>query len=274
MSVVWIKEWWEATMVLPGMMPEYIDMFGISISQTLLTGIISTYFFLIFVLIYNYLRMKNEKNIFVQVVDMFVEWILNFFEDLAWWLPEKAKLYIVFLFFYILWNNFFWLVWDMFATVVPSLHHIFRPVATDVAFNAILAIIAVIWSLIYWLQKGWIHFIQKYINFKWVWFVDKIQWVWSFIVKIFDVILGFFIGFLEMIWELTKMLSLSLRLFWNIFAWVILLTLIVNATQSFMTIPLIAPLLVVFMETIVWFLQAFVFALLVIVYFKMAEVSH
>jgi F0F1-type ATP synthase membrane subunit a len=39
-------------------------------------------------------------------------------------------------------------------------------------------------------------------------------------------------------------------------------------------VPFLAPLLVVAMELLVSFLQAFVFALLVLIYFKMAEESH
>jgi len=48
----------------------------------------------------------------------------------------------------------------------------------------------------------------------------------------------------------------------------------VSATIAYIKVPLIAPLLVMAMETLVSCVQALVFSLLVLVYFKMAEHSH
>jgi F0F1-type ATP synthase membrane subunit a len=53
------------------------------------------------------------------------------------------------LFFYILWNNLFGLFIDLFATVIPTLHHYLRPVTTDIIFNAMLAVFGVLWALAY-----------------------------------------------------------------------------------------------------------------------------
>lgn len=261
-------------MELPGLLPEFIHIWSLEISQTLFTSLVSTVFFVIFVFIYNFLKARNSKNIFVNVVDMFVEWMLWFFRETWEGLPHFAQKFIVFVFFYILWNNFFWLVWDLFSAVVPALHHYFRPVSTDIFFNMILAVFWVLAAIYNWYRKIWFHFFERYVPYKGLGFVDKVNWPISFIIKIFDVALALFVGFLEFVGEFTKILSLSLRLFWNIFAWVVLLMLVVWATISFIKVPLIFPLLVVFMETIVSFLQAFVFSLLVLVYFKMAESWH
>jgi len=53
-----------------------------------------------------------------------------------------------------------------------------------------------------------------------------------------------------------------------------LTSLIVAGTIALIKVPFLAPLLVFVLELLVGFLQAFVFALLVLIYFKMAEESH
>ncbi len=267
-------------MHLPGMFPEYINVGWFLLSQTLITSLISLLLFIIFILIFNFVKNKNSESLFVVIVEMSIEWMNKFFWSVSEKVPFSVKIYVLFLFVYILWNNILWLFFDVFATVVPVLHEYVRPVTTDIIFNWMLAVFGVLWAIVYWFKMQKLHFVEKYFPLKWVgisW--NKPQWnlfktlLWV-IVKIFDVLIWLFIGFLEFVWEFTKILSLTLRLFWNIFAWVVLLTLIVYATISIAKVPFLAPLLVVAMELLVWFLQAFVFALLVMVYFKLAEESH
>jgi F0F1-type ATP synthase membrane subunit a len=54
----------------------------------------------------------------------------------------------------------------------------------------------------------------------------------------------------------------------------VLLSIIVLATIKIFHVPALLPLVVVFFELFVGFLQAFVFSMLVLVYFKMAAESH
>ena len=266
------------------MFPDYINLFWFNFSQTLLTSFLSLIVFLLFVWLYNFLRWKDKNNFFIAVMDMLVELMDDFFWTVSDKIPTSVKTYVLFLFIYILWNNLFGLFFDMFSSVNPFLEHHFRPVTTDIYFNAMLAIFWVLWSLYYGFKNNWLHFIERYIPTKWVWITPNmpkitsvktmINFILWLIVKIIDILLWLFIGFLEFIWEFTKMLSLTLRLFWNIFAWAVLLSLVVVATIYAAKIPIIAPLVVFIMELLVWFLQAFVFSLLVLIYFKMAEESH
>ncbi len=265
-------------MTLPGMFPEYVNIGWMLMSQTLITSFLSLLTFAVFVLIFNFIKNKNWDSALVVLVEMAIEEMDKFFGSVSDKVPMAAKIYVLFLFFYILWNNLFGLFIDLFAAVVPTLHHYLRPVTTDIAFNAILAVFGVLWAIAYGFKTHWLHFLERYFPLKWVgiaWEKPQgfklILWI---IVKIIDILLWLFIGFLEFVWEFTKMLSLTLRLFWNIFAWVVLLTLIVTATIAAIKIPFLAPLVVVTMELLVWLLQAFVFALLVMVYFKLAEESH
>ena len=78
----------------------------------------------------------------------------------------------------------------------------------------------------------------------------------------------FFVGFLELISEGTKIISFAFRLFGNIFAGEVLLTVI-----AFL-IPLIVPLPFLAMELFVGLIQALVFSMLAAVFLNQATTSH
>ena len=80
----------------------------------------------------------------------------------------------------------------------------------------------------------------------------------------------FFVGLLEIISELAKIASLSFRLFGNIFAGEVLLIIV-----GFL-VPYIVPLPFMFLEIFVGFIQAFVFAMLTLVFISIAttEMEH
>lgn len=80
--------------------------------------------------------------------------------------------------------------------------------------------------------------------------------------------IGCFVGLLEFVSEFAKLISFSFRLFGNIFAGEILLTVI-----SFL-VPLVAPLPFYGLEIFVGFVQALVFAILTLVFMKTAVASH
>ena len=265
-----------------GLFPNYIEVGNFYLSSTLITSFVATALFLIFLAIYRSLKAKNPLNGFVNFVDWLFEWIIKFFDDVTDWLPNYAKALVLFIFVYLLWNNLVGLVWDLFAGVVPALHHIFRPVATDIMFNAILAITGVLLAIFYGFQRHGLGYINKYFPiFKGIGIVQNPKWIKGWILKLLDILLGLFVGILEMISEIAKILSLSLRLFGNIFAWVVLVWLIIAAAGAFWGLifkgynpPLLFPLLVVVMELFVGIVQAFVFAMLVASYFKVAESHH
>lgn len=256
-------------------LPKYIDIWGLHISQTLIASTIGTIIFIIFIITYSLIKKKKPHNGFVNLIDMWVEGIMKFFQDIGGDnIPFSLIKIVVFVFLYILRSNIRWLIGDLFVLVTPWFGEIFRPVSTDLFFNLTLAIVCVVGSIIFWFKKNGIHYIEKYIWYKGIGIVPKVDSIGTFIAKIFDIIVWLFIGLIEFVWELAKMLSLSLRLFWNILAGMVLLGLIVTATMEFIKVPAILPLVVVFFELFVGFLQAFVFSLLVLVYFKMAWQSH
>ncbi|OGJ62045.1 ATP synthase F0 subunit A [Candidatus Peribacteria bacterium RIFCSPLOWO2_01_FULL_51_18] len=80
--------------------------------------------------------------------------------------------------------------------------------------------------------------------------------------------IGSFVGILELIAELAKVISFSFRLFGNIFAGEVLLVVI-----SFL-MPYLAPIPFLGLELFVGFIQALVFSMLTAVFLKMAVTGH
>lgn len=83
-------------------------------------------------------------------------------------------------------------------------------------------------------------------------------------------VVGTFVGVLEIISEIAKIVSFSFRLFGNIFAGEVLLIVMLNLA------PYIVPLPFLFLELFVGFVQALVFSMLTLVFLKMAvtEAAH
>ncbi len=77
-----------------------------------------------------------------------------------------------------------------------------------------------------------------------------------------------FVGILEFVLEFAKIVSFAFRLFGNVFAGEVLLTVITAL------IPVIAPMPFLGMEIFVGFIQAFVFALLSLVFIQIATTPH
>lgn len=124
-----------------------------------------------------------------------------------------------------------------------------RSANTDLNTTLALALISVVTTQIIGISTiGFFQQVNKYLNFK------------SFI--------GFFVGILETISELSRIISFSFRLFGNIFAGEVLLVVI-----AFL-IPFVAPVPFYGLEVFVGFIQALVFAMLTLVFMTMATVEH
>lgn len=80
--------------------------------------------------------------------------------------------------------------------------------------------------------------------------------------------IGTFVGLLELLAEVAKIISFSFRLFGNIFAGEVLLTVML------FLVPYIAPLPFLFLELFVGFIQATVFSMLTLVFLKMGATAH
>ena len=80
--------------------------------------------------------------------------------------------------------------------------------------------------------------------------------------------IGTFVGILELVGEVARLVSFTFRLFGNIFAGEVLLVVI------FFLMPYVAPIPFLGMELFVGVIQALVFAMLTLVFLKMAMTAH
>ena len=78
-------------------------------------------------------------------------------------------------------------------------------------------------------------------------------------------VIGTIVGLLEMMSEVAKVLSFSFRLFGNVFAGEVLLTVMLHLVPYFVPLPFL------FLEIFVGFIQAAVFTMLTLVFIKMAR---
>lgn len=125
---------------------------------------------------------------------------------------------------------------------------IFRAASSDLTTTVALAIISVISAQVLGIAGlGIIKYGKKYLNFK-----GPIE---------------FFVGLLELLGEVTKIISFSFRLFGNIFAGEVMLTVMTVLIPYFLPLPFYG------LEIFVGAIQAFVFMMLTVVFWKMAIVE-
>ncbi len=131
--------------------------------------------------------------------------------------------------------------------------HSFTPLlrspASDLNFTLALAILTVVMVNVFGVMAigAWKH-ASKFLNFSGP--------------------INFFVGILEFISEIARMISFAFRLFGNVFAGEVLLVVI-----AFL-VPYIAPVPFFFLEMFVGFIQAFVFSMLALVFIAIATVEH
>ena len=132
-----------------------------------------------------------------------------------------------------------------------------RPATTDLNLTLAMALVSVVVTQgfgFYYLGPG--EHISKYLNFK--------ALFTNFPMGIVD----FFVGLLEIVSELGRIISFSFRLFGNIFAGSVVL-----AIFAFL-LPVVASIVFLPFELFVAFMQALVFSMLTLVFLQMGTTSH
>jgi F-type H+-transporting ATPase subunit a len=131
-----------------------------------------------------------------------------------------------------------------------------RVLSTDLNFTVALALIAVIMVQVMGVRAHGFKYFKKFIN---VGGISK--------QPIFGII-DFGVGLLELVSEISKILSFSFRLFGNIFAGSVLLFVIGTL------VPVFAQSLFLMLEFFVGLIQAVVFGMLTMVYMSQATAGH
>lgn len=171
------------------------------------------------------------------------------------------------IFFFILFSN--WLSQlpgtgsvgrNLFVEGHMELVPILRPANSDLNLTLAMAVFSVILSHVLGIAAiGFFRYANKFIKLG-----DLYHGFRKGGTNIMVAIIEFAVGFLEIVSEVAKMISLSLRLFGNIFAGEVLLTVMASL------IAYLVPLPFMFLEILVGLIQATVFSMLVLVYFTIA----
>ncbi len=133
------------------------------------------------------------------------------------------------------------------SIIVPFI----RSASADLNFTIALSVISVVTVQVVGIASiGFFKYMGRFVNF--------------------SSPINFFVGILELISEIAKLISFSFRLFGNVFAGEVLLT-----VMTFL-VPFIIPLPFLALEVFVGFIQAFVFSILTTVFLKMGseEMAH
>ena len=139
-----------------------------------------------------------------------------------------------------------------------------RPAASDLNLTLAIALFAVISSHVIGLMAvGPVSHLSKFVNIRGIFRALK-----KGPMAILVAIIEFFVGLLEVISEIAKVLSLSLRLFGNIFAGEVLLTVMLGILAYALPIPFM------FLELLVGIIQATVFSMLTLAYLTVATQEH
>jgi F-type H+-transporting ATPase subunit a len=153
-----------------------------------------------------------------------------------------------------------WAIHEGHTALIPLL----RPAASDLNLTLAIALFAVISShVIGLLALGPIAHVSKFINIRGV-FRSLRKGPMAIMVAFIEL----FVGLLEIVSEIAKVLSLSLRLFGNIFAGEVLLTVMLGIMAYILPVPFM------FLELLVGIIQATVFAMLTLAYLTVATDDH
>ena len=134
----------------------------------------------------------------------------------------------------------------------------FRGISVDLNFTASLAIIAVVMIQVIGFRAQGLGYLSKFFNTRRM-----------FKVPFFGA-MDFLVGLLELISEVSKILSFAFRLFGNMFAGIVLVAIVAGLLGKIS----ILPAMVMMFELFVGIIQAFVFGMLTMVFMAQATQGH
>jgi F-type H+-transporting ATPase subunit a len=236
------------------------------VTNTLLT----TWICMAFIILLSWLAFREPKvvptglqNLVETAIEMFYDGVarVRAGNRAALFLPLAGTL-----FFFILLANWMGLLpfFNSIGLIVE--HHgerefvpLLRPANTDLNTTLALALFSVFATQVYGVKaRGFLQYCNRFIRVGGIVDLLKGRRSRNPIMLIIDL----FIGFLELLDEMTKLLSFSFRLFGNIFAGEVLLIVIS------LLLPFVAPLPFLALELFVGYIQALIFATLTLVFVR------
>lgn len=248
-------------MHIPEMAPDVLFHIGsVPVTNTIVNTWIAIIIFLIVGLYFKKnlsLRPGKLQNVF----EFILESILGFFDQVTGDRKKTLKFLplVGSVFFFILLSNWLGLLPGT-GSITLGGKMLLRPANTDLnlvfAMTLVTLVVSHVWGMI---AVGFFTYVGKFIQIK-----ALIKSFRKGPIAILTAFIELFVGLLEIISELAKVLSLSFRLFGNIFAGEILIT-VMSSLVSFLV-----PTPFMFLELLVGLIQAGVFAILSLVYLTTA----
>ena len=195
-------------------------------------------------------RLKMIPGKLQNILEIMIEGALGLMDSVLGDRRKSEKYFpVVFtIFLFILFSNWLGLIPGVGSLIVNTPNGatpVFRSPSADLNFTLALALIAVTFVNVFGIiAVGWKERLGTFLNFKSP--------------------IAFFTGILELISEFAKIISFSFRLFGNIFAGEVLLTIMAAL------VPFLVPVPFFFLEIFVGFIQAFIFGMLTLVFIAMA----
>lgn len=221
-----------------------------------ITNSILTSFVVMGILLAIIILSQNKTSKFYTMIEFAIEQLYNFIRNILGEATDKIFPLLLAFFMFILFSNWIGLlpgVGSIGLNHETSHGHEFLPLlrspSADLNTTIALALVSVI--IIQFLSikaHGIGGYIKKFINFS-----NPIN---------------FFVGILEAVSELAKVLSFSFRLFGNIFAGEVLLMV------AMFLIPYLLPVPFLILEIFVGFIQALVFTMLTTIFLVVATAQH
>lgn len=259
-------------MIPPAAAEPIVHIGSLPVTNAMVNGWIAVVFFVVLAGIASNRRGLVPKGIH-NVIEAVVEFMLTEIQKVTGDAARAKKFLPIVgtIFIFILFSNWLGLlpgtgsigVWEMLEgklELVPLL----RPAASDLNLTLAIALFAVISSHVIGLMTvGPVSHISRFVNLRGIWHAIR-----KGPMAILVALIEFCVGLLEIISEIAKVLSLSLRLFGNIFAGEVLLTVMLGILAYALPIPFM------FLELLVGAIQATVFAMLTLAYLTVATDDH
>lgn len=179
-------------------------------------------------------------------------------------------------FFFILINNWLGLLPGVGSIgIIEEMHGkmvfvpLLRGATADLNTTLALSIVAVIATHVFgvFLTSFWSH-LNRFISLDLIIELPKKVFVQKEFTALLVNPIKFFVGLIEIIGEVSKMASLSFRLFGNVFAGEVLLGVMASIFAYAVPIPFM------FLELLVGFIQALIFSMLTLVFLTVMSTSH
>jgi F-type H+-transporting ATPase subunit a len=247
----------------PSLASETIASIGaFEIRNTLIMAWLAMAVLIVFALAARSTRYRVIPGRFQMAVELVIGGLFSFFDSILQNTKHTRKAFpiVATIFLFIVTANWMGIFPGVGSITVPIVHNgeqidapIFRSMNADINMTLVFALIAVITAQVMGLSAlGLGGHVRKFL---------VMPWEQPYVV-------GTFVGLLELLGELTRVVSFSFRLFGNIFAGEVLLV-VISALM-----PYVAPIPFLGLEIFVGFIQALVFAMLTLVFISMAVTPH